>query len=56
MPIIREAVRAIGRRLASHPLLRRHPRTIVGGGVAVVAIVTVSLVAALAGSATPAKP
>jgi Protein of unknown function (DUF3048) N-terminal domain/Protein of unknown function (DUF3048) C-terminal domain len=56
MPIIREAVRAIGRRLASHPLLRRHPRMIVGGGVAVVAIVTVSLVAALAGSATPAKP
>jgi Protein of unknown function (DUF3048) N-terminal domain/Protein of unknown function (DUF3048) C-terminal domain len=56
MPIIREAVRAIGRRLTSHPLLRRHPRMIVGGGVAVVAIVTVSLVAALAGSATPAKP
>jgi hypothetical protein len=56
MPIIREAVRAIGQRLASHPLLRRHPRMIVGGGVALVAIVTVSLVAALAGSAAPAKP
>jgi hypothetical protein len=56
MPSIREAVRAIGQRLASHPLLRRHPRMIVGGGVALVAIITVSLVAALAGSAAPAKP
>jgi hypothetical protein len=56
MPSIHEAVRAIGQRLASHPLLRRHPRMIVGGGVALVAIITVSLVAALAGSAAPAKP
>jgi hypothetical protein len=56
MPSIGEAVRAIGRRLASHPLLRRHPRMIVSGVVAVVAVVTLSLVAALAGSAAPVKP
>ena len=59
MPSSRGAVEAIRRRmrrLASHPLLRRHPRMIAGGGIAVVAIVTVSLVAALAGSAAPVKP
>jgi Protein of unknown function (DUF3048) N-terminal domain/Protein of unknown function (DUF3048) C-terminal domain len=46
------------RRLASHPVLGRHPRLIVGGAVAVVgaAAVTVSLIAALAGSAAPARP
>jgi hypothetical protein len=44
-------------RLASHPLLRRHPRLIIGGGLAaVVAAVTVSLIAVLAGSAAPPKP
>jgi Protein of unknown function (DUF3048) N-terminal domain/Protein of unknown function (DUF3048) C-terminal domain len=59
MPSSRKAVRAIrrrGRGLASPPLLRRHPWMIVGGGVAVVAVVTVSLVAALAGSAPPPRP
>jgi hypothetical protein len=59
MPSSREAVRAIrrrARRLASHLLLRRHPWMIVGGGVAIVAIVTVSLIAALAGSAPPPRP
>jgi hypothetical protein len=56
MPSRRGAVRAIRQRLASHPLLRRHPRMIIGGVVAAVAIVAVSLVAALAGSAAPAKP
>ena len=59
MPSSREPVKGIrqrARRLASHPLLGRHPRMIVGGGVAVVAIVSVSLVAALAGSAAPVKP
>jgi len=56
MPSRREAVRAIRQWLASHPLLRRHPRMIIGGVVAAVAIVAVSLVAALAGSAAPAKP
>jgi hypothetical protein len=58
MPGSHEAVGAIRqslRRLASHPVLRRHPRMIVGGGVAAV-VVTVSLVAALAGSAAPVKP
>src|SRR3984957_1485004 len=44
-------------RLASHPLLRRHPRLIIGGGLAAVAAaVTVSLIAGLAGSAAPPKP
>jgi Protein of unknown function (DUF3048) N-terminal domain/Protein of unknown function (DUF3048) C-terminal domain len=52
------AIRQSARRLASHPLLRRHPRMIVGGGVALVggAVVTVSLIAALAGSAAPVRP
>ena len=56
MPSSGGAVRAIRQWLASHPRLRRHPRMIIGGLVAAVAIVTVSLVAALAGSAAPAKP
>jgi Protein of unknown function (DUF3048) N-terminal domain/Protein of unknown function (DUF3048) C-terminal domain len=56
MPSSHRAVRAIRHRLASHPLLRRHPWMIVGGAVAVVAIVTVSLVAALAGSTPPPRP
>ena len=57
-----EAVRAIRRsvrRLASHPVLRRHPRMIIGGGVAAVVVtvsLTVSLIAALAGSAAPVRP
>jgi hypothetical protein len=51
-----KAVRAIRQWLASHPLLRRHPWMIVGGAIAVVAVVTVSLVAALAGSPAPARP
>ena len=59
MPSSREAVQAIrrsARRLASHPLLRRHPRLIIGGGlVAVAVVVTVALIAALAGSAAPVK-
>jgi len=60
MPSSREAVGPIRRsvrRLTSHPLLRRHPRMIVGGGAAAVAVaVTVSLIAVLAGSAAPVKP
>jgi Protein of unknown function (DUF3048) N-terminal domain/Protein of unknown function (DUF3048) C-terminal domain len=58
MPSSHQAVRAIRlsvRRLASHPVLRGHPRIILGGGAAAV-IVTVSLIAALAGSAAPARP
>ena len=58
MPSSREAVRAIRqsvRRLASHPVLRRHPRIIAGGGVAAVAV-TVSLIAVLGSSATPVRP
>ena len=58
MPSGQEAVRAIRqsvRRLASHPALRRHPRMIVGGGVAAVAV-SVSLIVGLAGSAAPVKP
>src|ERR1700722_11637345 len=44
-------------RLAAHPLLRRHPRLIIGAGLATVAAaVTVSLIAVLAGSAAPPKP
>jgi Protein of unknown function (DUF3048) N-terminal domain/Protein of unknown function (DUF3048) C-terminal domain len=53
-----EAVRAIRqsvRRLASHPVLRRHPRMVVGGGVAAV-VVAVSLIAALGGSAAAVRP
>ncbi len=61
MPSSNEAVRAIRqrvRRLASHPVLRRHRWMIVGGGVAIVsgAVVTVSLIAALAGSAATVTP
>jgi hypothetical protein len=56
MPSSHKAVRAIRQWLASHPLLRRHPWMIVGGAIAVVAVVTVSLVAALAGSPAPARP
>ena len=58
MPISREAVLAIresARRLVSHPVLRRHPRMIVGGGVAAV-IAAVWLIAGLAGPAAPASP
>jgi hypothetical protein len=58
MPSSRDAVLAIRqsvRRLVSHPGLRRHPRMIVGGGAAAV-VVTVSLIAALAGSAAPVRP
>ena len=58
MPSSHEAVRAIGqrlRRLASRPVLRRHPRMIIGGGVAAV-VVTVSLIAGFSGSAAPVKP
>jgi len=58
MPSIEEAARALGqrvRRLASHPVLRRHPRVIVGGAVAAV-VVAVSLTVALSASAGPAAP
>jgi hypothetical protein len=58
MPSNHEAARAIRqslRRLASHPVLRWHPRIILGGAVAAV-VVTVSLIAALAGSAAPVRP
>jgi hypothetical protein len=45
----------IGR--SARRLLRRHPRMIIGGGIAAVAVIlTVSLIAALAGSAAPVKP
>ena len=58
MPSGQEAVRAISqsvRRLASHPALRRHPRVIVGAGVAAVAV-AVSLIVGLSGSAAPVRP
>jgi hypothetical protein len=58
MPSGHQAVRAIrqsARRLASHPVLRWHPRMIIGGGVAAV-VITVSLIAVLAGSAAPVRP
>jgi hypothetical protein len=50
-----QAVRQGVRRLASHPVLRGHPRMIVGGGAAAV-VVAVSLILALGGSAAPVKP
>jgi Protein of unknown function (DUF3048) N-terminal domain/Protein of unknown function (DUF3048) C-terminal domain len=61
MPSSREAggaIRRSVRRLTSHPLLRRHPRMIIGGGAAAVAAVavTVSLLAVLGGSAAPVRP
>jgi hypothetical protein len=61
MPSSDGAVRAMTqrmRRLASHPALRRHPRMIVGGAVAIAGggVVAVSVIAALAGSAAPVAP
>ena len=50
------AIRQSARRLASHPALSRHPRMIVGGGAAAAVVVTVSLIAALSGSAAPIRP
>ena len=58
MPSSHGAVRALRqsvRRLASHPVLRRHPRVIIGGGVAAVAV-AVSLIVGLSGSAAPVRP
>jgi hypothetical protein len=58
MPGGHEAVRSVRQRLrvlASHPVLRRHPRMIIGGGVAAAAV-TVSLIVGLSGSAAPVRP
>jgi hypothetical protein len=50
-----QAIREGARRVASLPLLRRHPRVIAGGAAAAV-VVTVSLILALGGSAAPTRP
>jgi Protein of unknown function (DUF3048) N-terminal domain/Protein of unknown function (DUF3048) C-terminal domain len=50
-----QAIRHGARRLASHPLLRRHPWIIAGGAAAAV-IAAVSLAVALAGPAATARP
>ncbi|HEX4087531.1 MAG TPA: DUF3048 domain-containing protein [Trebonia sp.] len=50
MPSGQQAIRAIGQSL------RRRPWLFAGGGIAAVVVVTVSLVAALAGSAAPVRP